>query len=116
MFCVSCGKDLPGKTNFIITLKLIGGENPLEQFFRNFYKKSENHKTFSYSFASYRCKGKKEGGGFMDDCNSIRGPDGAVDKELLDEIRIMIIFKALIEQDMREFIKDGKGPPKDERV
>lgn len=47
----------------------------------------------------------------MDDCNSIRGPDGAVDKELLDEIRIMIIFKALIEQDMHEFIEKGESPP-----
>ena len=57
----------------------------------------------------------------MDEEKNIRGPDditeesshpGArdgVDRELLEEIRIMIVFRELIRQDMAEFVNNMKG-------
>ncbi|MBR6228619.1 MAG: hypothetical protein IKQ97_02685 [Eubacterium sp.] len=47
----------------------------------------------------------------MSDKHLIRGPDGDIDKELLEEIRIMFVFQELIRQDMREFVEKGKSPP-----
>ena len=36
----------------------------------------------------------------------IRGPDSVSDQELKEEIRVMIIFVKLIEQEMEDFIKN----------
>ena len=49
----------------------------------------------------------------MIDKNLIRGPDEEKNKELLDEIQIMIIFQNLIKQDMREFVKNCKNKNED---